>query len=60
MAKKSIDIDFKKIGLQIKNKTNQAQAWLVHFFKTMDNQEKISTVAVCLGFIMLIIGIIIV
>jgi cell division protein FtsL len=60
MPQKTVEIDFKKISQQMKQKINQAQTWLDNFFKTMTDYEKLAVGAVVLGFVMLMIGIIIV
>ena len=51
---------FKEMFNQLIAKIDQAQDWLKHFFKTMDDYETIAVAAIGLGFILLIVGIIII
>lgn len=51
---------FKDALEQMKAKINQAQEWLTNFFKTMDDYETIAVAGIGLGFILLIVGIIII
>ncbi len=58
MPSKTVEIDFNKIGQQIKDSMNKAQLWLDHFFKTMTDYEKLAVLAVGIGFILFVTGII--
>ena len=58
MSSKTVEIDFNKIGRQLQDYFDKSKAWLIDFFNTMDQNESIATGAVGLGFLLLIIGII--
>lgn len=51
---------FKDVLEQLKAKINKAQEWLSSFFKTMDKNETIAVAVIALGFILLIVGIVLI
>ncbi|MFP4523685.1 MAG: hypothetical protein ACOCQQ_03350 [Candidatus Nanoarchaeia archaeon] len=53
---KTIDINTESIKIFFAN----IQAWLSNFFQTMDQQETIAVGLIALGFVLFIIGLIIV
>ena len=59
MPSKTVEIDFNKIGQQIKDYSDKAQVWLNNFIKTMDDYEKLAVLGIGIGFVLVIAGIII-
>ena len=54
MASKSVNINTD----QIQQAFNNAKAWLQNFFKTMDQLELYAVIAIGVGFVMFIVGLI--
>ena len=59
MPSKTVEIDFNKMGQQLKEYSDKAQVWLNNFLKTMDDYEKLSVIGIGLGFILVLVGIVI-
>jgi len=59
MPSKTVEIDFNKMGQQLKESIDKSQVWLNNFLKTMDDYEKLAVLGVGIGFVLIIAGIII-